>query len=149
MKLIQQRCYGFRDLLTYKPRLNLALMPRTEDQLREQLQRLQARDWEQRAAVASFGVDLGKRRVIDLNFLAADEQTANRLRDALIRNEFAEVRVVGPANGRWVVRSSVSASVDYITAKENVATFLLFADEYECEYDGWGTAIVEAVGYRA
>lgn len=75
------------------------------------------------------------------------------MRDALARNEMGKLTVMGPGsdekNQRWLVRGSVHAAVDFITARENVATFLMFADEYGCEYDGWGTAIVEAAGYRA
>lgn len=33
-----------------------------------------------------------------------------------------------------------------MTTKENLVTFLLFADKFDCEYGGWGTAIVEAAG---
>ena len=42
------------------------------------------------------------------------------------------------------MRCHISASVSFMTTKENVVTFLLFADKYDCDYDDWGTAIVEA-----
>jgi regulator of RNase E activity RraB len=48
------------------------------------------------------------------------------------------------ANQRWLIRCSIGASVTFMTTKENLLSFLLFADKYDCEYDGWGTAIVEA-----
>lgn len=128
-------------------------MPRTEEQLRQELHRLQARDEVLRAEVAKYHVNLANAREIDLTFWAPDEASAVRLRGAFERNEMGNLTVMGPgadeANRRWLVRGSVSASVDFITTKENVATFLLFADGYDCEYDGWGTAIVEAAGYRA
>jgi regulator of RNase E activity RraB len=49
-------------------------------------------------------------------------------------------------NQRWLIRCAISASVTFVTTKENLVTFLLFAHKYDCEYDGWGTAIVEAAG---
>jgi len=52
----------------------------------------------------------------------------------------------GEKNQRWLLRASMLASVDFMTGKENLVTFLLFADKYDCEYDGWGTAILEAAG---
>jgi hypothetical protein len=123
-------------------------MPRSSDVLRQELNRLQKNDEVLRLEVAKFGVDLGKPRIVDLTFWAPDEPSAARLRDALMRNEAADVIMLGPgreeANQRWLVRGSICSSVDTITQKENVAVFLLLADENDCEYDGWGTAIVEA-----
>jgi hypothetical protein len=29
--------------------------------------------------------------------------------------------------------------------KKNLVTFLLFADKYDCEYDGWDATIIEAI----
>src|SRR5262249_36269509 len=110
------------------------------------LEALQRRDEVQRSAIASYGIDLSKTRVLDLSFWAPDEQNATRLSDALQRNEGGTPVVLPPVDGsrRWLVGVTLNASVDFITAKENVATFLLFADKYDCEYDGWGTALVEA-----
>jgi regulator of RNase E activity RraB len=58
--------------------------------------------------------------------------------------------VLGPVSPegdqRWLVRCSIAASVTFMTTKENLVTFLLFADKFDCEYGGWGTAIVEAAG---
>src|SRR5215813_8713345 len=122
-------------------------MPSNEHELRQKLQALQRRDEAQRSAIASYGIDLGKRRVIDLSFWAPDEQSATRLSEALQRNESGTPVVLPPVDGsrsRWLVGVTLNASVDFITIKENVATFLLFADKYDCEYDGWGTALVEA-----
>jgi hypothetical protein len=48
------------------------------------------------------------------------------------------------ANQRWPIRCPLAASVTFITTKENVVAFLLLADKYDCDYHGWGTAIVEA-----
>src|SRR5215469_6995749 len=122
-------------------------MPLSEQQLRERLEALQRRDEVQRCAIVSYGIDLSKTRVLDLSFWAPDELTATQLSEALQRNEGGTPVVLPPADGsqpRWLVGITLNASVDFITAKENVATFLLFADKYDCEYDGWGTALVEA-----
>jgi hypothetical protein len=59
------------------------------------------------------------------------------------------ILVLGPArpdepNQRCVLRTPIFASVDFVTANENLVAFILFADKYDCDYDGWGTAIVEA-----
>jgi hypothetical protein len=63
---------------------------------------------------------------------------------ALQRNELATSAKPSAVSGRWLVSASLEASVEWITTKENIATFVLFADKYDCEYDGWGTAIAEA-----
>ena len=124
-------------------------MDRTDEELRTKVHELELRDAEQRNAVSSYGIDLGKERTIDLTFWAPDESKAKFLAQALVHNEMIPQFVLGPANRnepnqRWVVRAPIRASVNFVTTKENLITFLLFADKYECEYDGWGTAIVEA-----
>jgi hypothetical protein len=124
-------------------------MGRTDDELRQKLQELETRDIQLRAEVQAYGIDLAKKRVLDLTFWAPDEETAKKLAEALTRNEMPPNLVLGPArrdepDQRWVVRSPIGASVDFVTANENVVTFIMFADKYDCEYDGWGTAIVEA-----
>jgi len=115
-------------------------MPSDENELRQKLEALQRRDEVQRSAITSYGIDLGKRRVIDLSFWAPDEQSATRLSEAWQRNEGGVPVVLPPVDGtrsRWLVGVTLTASVDFITTKENAATFLLFADKYDCEYDGW------------
>jgi hypothetical protein len=124
-------------------------MGRTEEELHRRALELEQRGFEQRAQVAAYGIDLAKRRAIDLTFWAPDEPTARKFVEALTRNEFQVTLVLGPARAsepdqRWVVRTALFASVDFVTTRDNLATFLLFADKYDCEYDGWGTAIVEA-----
>lgn len=124
-------------------------MGRADDELKQRVFELETRDVQLRSEVAAYGVDLAKKRVIDLTFWAPDEKTARNLAEALTRNEMPPNLVLGPArldepNQRWAVRSPIVASVDFVTTKENLVTFLLFADKYDCEYDGWGTAIVEA-----
>src|SRR5262245_19341923 len=124
-------------------------MSSTDQELRLKLEALRRRDEVQRTAIASYGVDLGQKRKVDLSFWAPDETKARLLSEALKRNEAGTPVVMGPldpndANQRWLVGMTLDVSVDFITGKENVATFLLFADKYDCEYDGWGTAIVEA-----
>jgi hypothetical protein len=124
-------------------------MPLSDQELKQKLQDLQDRDKEQRRVIETFGVDLGKRRKVDLNFWAPDESRACAFGEAFVRNEGGAPVISGPASEteedqRWHVRCVLDASVDFMTERENVATFLLFADKYECEYDGWGTAIVEA-----
>jgi hypothetical protein len=124
-------------------------MGRCDEELKQKVLELETRDVQLRSEVGAYGVDLQKKRVIDLTFWAADENTARNLAEALTRNEMPPALVLGPArpdepDQRWVVRSPIIASVDFVTEKENLVTFLLFADKYDCEYDGWGTAIVEA-----
>jgi hypothetical protein len=124
-------------------------MGRSEDELKRKILELATRDVQLRSDVAAYGVDLAKNRVIDLTFWAPDEKTARRFAEALTKNEMPPNLVLGPArpdtpDRRWVVRAPILASVDFVTTKDNRVTFLLFADKYDCEYDGWGTAMVEA-----
>lgn len=124
-------------------------MGRSEEELMAKRDALMSRDIDQIVQIKAFGVDLDKKRQIDLTFWAPNESASKLLAEALTRNEMPPNLVLGPAtptdaNQRWLVRCSLSASVTFVTAKENVVTFLLFADKYDSEYDGWGTAIVEA-----
>jgi hypothetical protein len=124
-------------------------MARTEEELIAKRDQLMARDLEQVAQIKAYGVDLEKKRQVDLTFWAPNQAAADVLVEALKRNEMPPNLTLGPsnqqeANQRWLIRCPVAASVAFITAKENVVTFLLFADKYDCEYDGWGAAIVEA-----
>ena len=124
-------------------------MGRTEAELIAKRDELMSRDIGQIAQIKAYGVDLGKKRQIDLTFWAPDEAAAKAFVEASKRNEMPPNLTLGPAssrdaNQRWLIRCSLSASITFITTKENVVSFLLFADKYDCEYDGWGTAIVEA-----
>ena len=123
-------------------------MGRTEEELLAKRDQLMARDVDQVAAVRNYGVDLDKPRQIDLTFWARNKNAAETFVEACKRNEMPPQLVLDPApsetNQRWFIRCSITASVTFVTTKENVVTFLLFADKYGCEYDGWGTAIVEA-----
>lgn len=123
-------------------------MGRTDEELLVKRDQLMARDIDQMAAVRNYGVDLDKQRQIDLTFWAPNKDAAETFAEACNRNEMPPHLVVDPApsetNQRWLIRCSITASVTFVTTKENVVTFLLFADKYDCEYDGWGTAIVEA-----
>ena len=122
-------------------------MPRTDEELRRRRDELEQIDVQQRAQLAAYGVDPARVRKIDLTFWAPDEAAASRLAEAMTRNEMAAPLVLAPVPGatnqRWVVRTSLQASVDSITTRENVVTFLLFADKYDCDFGGWGTAVVE------
>ena len=124
-------------------------MGRTDEELIARRDQLMSRDIDQIAQIKAYGVDLDKKRQIDLTFWAPTQSAANLLTDALVRNEMPPNLTLGPAspsdtNQRWLVRCAISASPIFMTTKENVVTFLLFADKYGCDYDGWGTAIVEA-----
>lgn len=124
-------------------------MPRTEEELIAKRDALMARDLDQIAQIRGYPVDLDKKRQIDLTFWAPDERAAKTFAEVCDRNEMPPSLVLGPAtaqdpNQRWLIRCAISGSVTFVTTKENVVTFLLFADKYDCEYDGWGTAIVEA-----
>jgi len=125
-------------------------MGRTEEELLAKRNELMSRDIDQIAAIRNYGVDLDKRRQVDLTFWAPTEHAANVFAEACKRNEMPPHTMLAPAaseaNQRWLIRCSIAASVTFITTKENVVTFLLFADKYDCEYDGWGTASVEAAG---
>lgn len=123
-------------------------MAKSDEAHREHLLALEARDKEQRAAIGALGGDFSKKRVVDLTFIAPDESSASDLVDALQRNELSNARR-SSIGGRWLVLASIEATVDWITARENIATFVLFADKYGCEYDGWGTAVVEAAIKRS
>lgn len=123
-------------------------MGRTDEELRDQLEKLRARDQELARAILGFGVDLNKPRKIDLSFWANDEESAKTFAAACERNEMPPGPLRPPpgigTEKRWLVTCSIQASVTFVTARDNAATFLLFADKYGCVYDGWGTAIVEA-----
>jgi hypothetical protein len=123
-------------------------MGRTEEELIAKRDELMSRDKNQIAQILGYGVDVDKKRQIDLTFWGPNESAANIFVEACKRNEMPPHTVLGPAssesNQRWLIRCPISASVTFVTTKENVVTFLLFADKYDCEYDGWGTAIVEA-----
>jgi hypothetical protein len=125
-------------------------MGRTEEELIAKRDELMLRDIDQVTQIRSYGVDLDKTRQIDLTFWAPDESSANTFAEACMRNEMPPHTLLGPGatetNQRWLVRCPIAASVTFMTKKENVVTFLLFADKFDCEYDGWGTAIVEAAG---
>ena len=124
-------------------------MGRTDEELISKRNELMSRDVEQVAQITNYGVNIDEKRKIDLTFWAPTEQAARVLAEACERNGMQLGLVLGPgeseANRRWLVRCHISASVSFMTTKENLVTFLLFADKYECDYDGWGTAIVEAV----
>lgn len=123
-------------------------MPRSEEELRAKRDELMLRDVGQIAALENYRVDLDKDRQVDLTFWAPNEEVAKAFAEACVRNEMHVHTLLGPGasetNKRWLIRTSCSASPRYISAKENVVTFLLFGDKYDCEYDGWGTAVVEA-----
>jgi hypothetical protein len=128
-------------------------MGRTEAELIAKRDELMSRDLGQIAQIKAYGVDPDKKRQIDLTFWAPDEVAAKVFVEASKRNEMPPNLTLGPAsprdaNQRWLIRCPLAASVTFITTKENVVTFLLFADKYDCEYDGWGTAIVEAADPR-
>jgi hypothetical protein len=126
-------------------------MGRNEKELLAKHEELMSRDAAQIAAIKGFGIDLDKERQIEITFWAPNETAAKVLADACKRNEMPPYLVLGPAspseaNQRWVIRCSFAATVNFMTAQENLVTFLLFADKFDCEYDGWGTAIVEVAG---
>jgi hypothetical protein len=123
-------------------------MARSEEELLAQRDQLMSRNIDQIAAIRKYGVDLDKKRQIDLTFWAPTQSASELFAEACRRNEMPPNVVLDPApsdrNQRWFIRCSILASVSFVTAEENVVTFLMFADKYDCEYDGWGTAIVEA-----
>jgi len=124
-------------------------MPRTDDEIQAAVSKLQARDQAQRQAILAYGINLAKERQMDLSFWAPNRADADLLREALERNGMTAVKVLAPVpaksdDSRWLITAGMVASVDFMTTLDNVATFVLFADKYNCEYDGWGTAIVEA-----
>jgi hypothetical protein len=125
-------------------------MSRIDEELLAKRNELMSRDIDLIAQIRNYGVDVDKKRQIDLTFWAPNESAAKLFVEACERNEMPASVVLGPApseaNQRWLIRCSISASVTFITTKENLVTFLLFADKYDCDYDGWGTAIVEAAG---
>lgn len=125
-------------------------MGRTDEELRAQLERLQARDRAQVEVILGYGVDLNQTRKVDLSFWAPDENAAKTFAEACKRNEMPPDAVRPPVgvgtDSRWLVTCPIDASVTFMTTMDNIATFIMFADKFDCEYDGWGTAIVEAAG---
>lgn len=123
-------------------------MGRTDEELISKRNELMSRDVEQIAQITNYGVNIEEKRKIDLTFWAPTEHAAKLFAEACERNEMQLGVVLGPGrsepNQRWLVRCHISASVTFMTTKQNLVTFLLFADKYDCDYDGWGTAIVEA-----
>ena len=125
-------------------------MPRTLEELREKLDELQRRDEEKRASILRCGADLREKQWLDLGFWAPDEDKAARLIEALTNPDYPEVTPVAvPPSGsgdpqqRWVVGLSIYESIEFITEPRTIAVFLLTADEFDCEYDGWGAEIVK------
>jgi len=121
---------------------------KTDDELKAKRDELMARDADQIAQLMNYGVDLSKTRKIDLTFWAPAKNAADALVEALHRNEWPPTLILGPANPdeadqRWLIRCALNASVEFVTTRENVVTFLLFGDKFDCTYDGWGTAVVE------
>jgi hypothetical protein len=120
----------------------------TEEALLARRDALMSRDVALLAQLKNYGVDLNQKRVIDLSFWAPNERAAKEFAEACKRNEMPPEKVLGPVtpepNQRWLIQCPFAASPYFVTTKENVVTFLLFADKYDCEYDGWGTAVVEA-----
>src|SRR4029077_1972266 len=109
-------------------------MGRTEAELIAKRDELMSRDIGQISQIKAYGVDLDKKRQIDLTFWAPDESAAKVLVEALKRNEMPPVLTLGPAsphdgNQRWLIRCPMAASISFIITKENVVTFLLFADK--------------------
>ena len=91
-----------------------------------------SRNLGQIAQIKAYGVDLDKKRQIDLTLWAPDEAAAKVFLEASKRNEMPPNLTLGPAsprdaNQRWLIRCPFAASVTFITTKENVVTFLLFA----------------------
>ena len=122
-------------------------MAKRDEELMTKRNELMARDLVKIEQIRAYGVDLEKKRQIDLAFWSPTEETCKLFVGACKQNDMPPALVLAPAsseqNQRWLVRCPISASVVFVTAKENVVTFLLFADKYGCEYDGWGTALVE------
>ena len=125
-------------------------MGRTDEELLAKRNELMSRDIVQIVQIKSYGVDLDKKRQVDLTFWSPTECAAKLFIEACERNGMPPSMLLGPApseaNQRWLVRCSINASVTFMTTKENLVTYILFADNYDCEYDGWGTAIFEAAG---
>lgn len=125
-------------------------MGRTEEELLAKRNELMSRDIDQMVQLRNYSVDLDKKRQIDLTFWAPTEGATKVFVEACKRMEMPPHTVLDPApseaNQRWLIRCSIAASATFMTTKENLVTFLLFADNHDCEYDGWGTAIVEAAG---
>jgi hypothetical protein len=109
-----------------------------------------SRDTAQIAAIKNYGMDPGKERWIDLTFWAPDERCAKAFADACKRNEMSPSMQLGPSaagtDQRWLIRCTIKASVAGVSGEENLCTFIMFADKFDCQDDGWGTAVVEAAG---
>ena len=124
-------------------------MGKTDEELKAKRDELMTRDADQIAQLLNYGVDLSKTRQIDITFWAPAKHAADALVEGLHRNEWPPTLVLGPANPeeadqRWLIRCALNTSVEFVTTRENVVTFLLFAGKFDCIYDGWGTAVVEA-----
>ena len=121
--------------------IDLDIMGKTDEELIAKRAALIARDVEQVGQIKGYGVELDKDRKMDLLFWAPDEARAKLLVEAMKRNEMPPFMVLGPANDeeadrRWAIRCSITASVAFITASDNIETFILFADKFDCDYDG-------------
>src|ERR1700756_5260608 len=105
-------------------------MGKTDQELLAKRNQLMARGLQQAEQIRGFGISLETNRKIDLTFWAPTEDVCKAFAEACKQNEMPPGLVLGPANSqgdqRWLVRCSVSASVSFVTTKENVATYLLF-----------------------
>jgi hypothetical protein len=94
----------------------------------------------QLAELTARHVDLNEQRKVDLQFSAPNEAAARTLAAAMVRNEMATPVIVAPDNEsveRWRVCVAMSASAEFIASRDNLVTFILFADEYDCDFDAW------------
>ncbi len=110
--------------------------------LDEQIAAHAARNKDLASTISNYGISLDKERLADINFWSPDETTANKLEEALSRNEFANVRLsAGPT--KWAVTAQLKAPVTTLISAEFTELLVLLADKYGSVYDGWGTALVE------
>jgi hypothetical protein len=120
-------------------------MGRTDEEIRAKFASQRAADEAHRKLISSLGGHLATDREMELTFIAPNAEKANELAQALTQNELRPQPVKKSATDqRFFVVCTLAASVDVVTKEENVANFVLFADKYDCEYDGWGTRVTEA-----
>src|SRR4051812_12163272 len=102
------------------------MMSRTDEQLLAKRNGLMSRDMDHIAQLRTYGIDLESKRKIDLTFWAPSESAAKAFIEASKRNEMSPHTVLGPApseaNQRWLIRCGISASVKFVTTKENLVT---------------------------
>jgi regulator of RNase E activity RraB len=91
------------------------------------------------------GVDLNSPRSIELHFWAWNQKDASLLAKALYEKGLI-ILVLSPANieddpNCWNIEAGINKTIEEITDRSTTEELIKLADEFNAEFDGWGTSI--------